>query len=156
MDHRFRGTEDIRPNGEAVPALEKPFLIMYDTDSEATYCLPVASKAVTDYVVYCVKSVIDELGYREVRIALKSDAAPELQQVREQVRNLRTAPTTPIDVPVKESEINGAVERAFMLGRDNLGQSEIMSRARLLRLTIARWMRSIRYGICAPGVRRRS
>ena len=56
--------------------------------------------------------MIDELGYSEVWIALKSDAAPELQQFREQARNLRTAPTTPIDVPVKESKINGEVERA--------------------------------------------
>ena len=42
-----------------------------------------------------------------------SDAAPELQQIREQVRNVRMAPTTPIDVPVKESNMNGAVERAL-------------------------------------------
>ena len=50
--------------------------------------------------------------YSEFRIELKSDAAPELQQIREQGRNLRTAPTTPIDVPVKEWKMNGAVERA--------------------------------------------
>ena len=100
------------PDGSAIPALDNPFLIMYDADSEAIYCLPVASKAVTEYVVYCVKSVIDELGYGDVRIALKSDAAAELQQLREQVRSLRRAPTTPIDVPVQESKMNGAVERA--------------------------------------------
>ena len=106
LDHCFLG-----PDGAAVPALKNPFLIMYDADSEAIYCLPVASKAVTDYIVYCVKSVIGELGYSEVRIALKSGAAPELQQIREQVWNLRNAPTTPIDVPVKESKMNSAVER---------------------------------------------
>ena len=99
LDHCFLGSEDLGPDGTAIHALENPFLIMYDADSEAIYCLPVASKAVTDYVVYCVKSVIDELGYSEVRIALKSDAAPELQQIREKVRDLRTAPATPIDVP---------------------------------------------------------
>lgn len=85
---------------------------MYDAEPEAIYCLPVASKAVTDYVVYCVKSVIDELGYSEVRIAMNSDAAPELQQIRERVRDLRIASTTPIVVPVKESKMNSAVERA--------------------------------------------
>ena len=86
-------------------------IIMFDADSGAIYCLPVASKAVTDCVVYCVKSVIDELGYSEVRIALKNGSAPELQQIREQIRNLRIAPTTPTDVPVKESNMNGAVEQ---------------------------------------------
>ena len=104
------------PDGAAIPALENPFLIVYGADSEAIYCLPVASKAVGDYVVYCIKSVIDELGYSEVQIALKSDAAPELQQIREQVRNFRTAPTTPIDVPVKETKMNGAVERRLAAG----------------------------------------
>ena len=74
--------------------------------------MPVASKAVNKYVVYCVKCVIDELGDIEVRIALKSHAAPELLQIRAQFRNLRNAPTTPIDVPGKESKMNGAVERA--------------------------------------------
>ena len=114
MDHCCLGSEDAGPDGEAVPALKKPFLIMYDVDSEAIYCLLGASKAVNEYVVYCVKSVIDELGYNEVRIAFKSDAAPELLQTREQVRNLRSAPTTPINVPVKESKMNGVVERAAM------------------------------------------
>ena len=112
LDHFFLGSEDAGPGGEAFPALENPFLIIYDADSEAIYRLPVASKAVTEYVVYCVEYVIGELGCNEVRIALTSDAAPELKQIREQVRDLRTAPTTPIDVPVKESKMNGAVERA--------------------------------------------
>ena len=85
---------------------------MYDADSETIYNLPVESKAVTEYVVYCVKSVIDELGYGDVRIALKNDAAPELVQLRDEVRKLRSAPTTPIDVPVQESKMSGAVERA--------------------------------------------
>ena len=81
-DHCFLGSEDQGPDGEAVPALETPFLIMYDADSDAIYSLPVSSKAVAEQVVYCVKKVI-ELGYREVRIAFKSDAALELKQIRE-------------------------------------------------------------------------
>ena len=75
--------------------------------------MPVASKAVINYVVYRGKSVIDELGYSDVRIAPESDALPELQHTWEQVRNLWTAPATAIDVPVQESKINGAVERAI-------------------------------------------
>ena len=47
-----------------------------------------------------------------MRISLKSDAASELQQIRDNVRNLRTAPTTLIDVPFEESKMNGTVERA--------------------------------------------
>ena len=58
LDHCLLGSEDQGSDGEAVPARENPFFID-DVDSEAIYCLPGASKAVTDYVVYCVKSVID-------------------------------------------------------------------------------------------------
>ena len=112
LDHCFPGTEDSGEDGASVPALENPFLVMYDADSEAIYCLPVATKGVNSYVVQCVKSVIDELGYSDVRIALKNDAAPELIQLREQVRQIRNAPTASIDVPVQESRMNGAVERA--------------------------------------------
>ena len=112
LDHCFMGSEDSGEDGVPTPALENPCLIMYDADSEAIYCLPVASKAVSEYIVHCVKAVIDELGYGDVRIALKHDAAPELIALRQQVRELRTAPTTPIDVPVQESKMNGAVERA--------------------------------------------
>ena len=80
LDHCFLGSEGQGPDGAAVPALQNSFLHMYDVDAEAIYCLPRASKAVTEYVMYCVKSVL--LGYSEVRIAFKSDAAPELQQLR--------------------------------------------------------------------------
>ena len=59
LDRCFLGSEDAGPDGEAVPALENPLLIMYDAYSEAIYCLPVASEAVTEYVVYCVRSVTD-------------------------------------------------------------------------------------------------
>ena len=72
LDHCFPGTEDAGPNCAAVSALDKPFLFMYDPDLEAIYCLPLASKAVTDYVVYFVKSVIDELGYSDVRMHLRA------------------------------------------------------------------------------------
>ena len=51
LDHCFLGSEDAGPHGAAVPALDKPLLVMYDADSEAIYCLPVASKEVTDFVV---------------------------------------------------------------------------------------------------------
>ena len=105
------------------------------------------------FVVYCVKSVIDELGHSDVRIALKSDAAPELQQIREQVRNLRTVPTTPIDVAVQESKTNGAVGRAS--GKDNVVRFVIMSKARLGSWE-ARSMRCILFGNGVLGGIRRS
>ena len=54
------------------------FLILYDADSESLYCIPVVMKAVTDSVVRCVVALIDELGYGQIKISIKSDRAPEL------------------------------------------------------------------------------
>ena len=51
LDHCCLGSENVGPDGEAVPALENPLLIMHDVDSEAIYCLQVLSKAVTEYVM---------------------------------------------------------------------------------------------------------
>ena len=51
LDHCFLGSQDAEPDVEAGLAVGNPFLTMYDADSEASYCLPVASKAETDYVV---------------------------------------------------------------------------------------------------------
>ena len=76
-------------------------MILYDSDTEAIYGIPVSSKACTDYVIHLVKSIIDELGYGDVKIALKCDAAPELLLLRQRLREIRPVPTVPIDVPVK-------------------------------------------------------
>ena len=43
---------------------------------------------------------------------MKCDQAPELKELRRQVSLKRSAPTVPIDVPVRESKANGAVENA--------------------------------------------
>ena len=83
LDHCFLGADAIDTGGfGAVEALSNPFLILYDADTEAIYSLPVSTKACTDYVVYVVRSIIEELGYGEVRISLKCDAAPELGLLR--------------------------------------------------------------------------
>ena len=53
-----------------------------------------------------------ELGYGELKIVIKCDQARELQELRRAVANSRSAPTVPIDVPVRESKANGAMEKA--------------------------------------------
>ena len=57
-------------------------------------------------------NVINELGYGGVKVAIKCDAAPGLRALRRMVSAQRSAPTVPLDVPVRESKGNGAVERA--------------------------------------------
>ena len=111
FDHCFLGAEGDE-DGTTVAASGNPFLIMYDADSETIYAIPVATKAVTQWLVVCVHALIEELGYGQVKVAVKCDQAPELQSLRSRLGALRSAPTVPIDVPVKESKMIGAVERA--------------------------------------------
>ena len=49
------------------------------------------------------------LGYSGLPVSMKRDAVPELDEIRRQVAALRTA--VPIDVPVRPSKGNGAVEK---------------------------------------------
>ena len=104
LDHRFLGSEE---DAESAPS--SPYLIVSDNASEALYALAVPDKACHPWVVEYVYQVIEELGYGGTRIASKSDIALELRQ---QVAAKRSAPTVPLNVPVRESKANGAVENA--------------------------------------------
>ena len=105
VDHCFLGSER---DTEETP--ERPFLILHDSRSESLYCIPVQSKETTEWVVLCVKAIVDELGYAGLRIGFKSDNARELLALRRRLSELRTAEAVPIQVPVRVSQSNGAVE----------------------------------------------
>ena len=64
------------------------------------------------WVVEYVTRVIAELGYGGTSVAIKVDGAPDLQDLRRHVMAKRSAPTVPLDVPVRESKANGAVKDA--------------------------------------------
>ena len=107
LDHCFLGSE----MSEEM-ARSHPFLVVYDNETEGVFAICVPSKATRPWVVQYVKNVIYELGYREMKISLKSDGARELHDLWQAVAASRRHPTLPIDVPTKESKGNGAMERA--------------------------------------------
>ena len=107
MDHCFLGSAE-----DEGKAHSSPFLILFDSETEAIYAIAVSEKAVRPWVVDFVVNVLSELGYAGVMVAMKHDKAPELLDLRRQVSARRAAPTVPIDVPVRESKANGAVEKA--------------------------------------------
>ena len=86
--------------------------MIYDADAEAIYAVAVPDKSVVDWVVEYIYMVICELGYEGVKIGIKCDAAKELREYRRLVAAKRSKPTIPLDVPVRESKGNGAVEKA--------------------------------------------
>ena len=107
LDHCFLGSAD-----DDEKALSSPFLVLFDSDTEASYAIAVPDKAAKPWIVEYIVNILIELGYGGVKIAMKHDAALELRELRRQVSARRSAQTVPIDVPVRESKANGAVEKA--------------------------------------------
>ena len=57
-------------------------------------------------------ALFKKIGDGGIRIVIKMDNAIELLDHRRQVMARRSAPTVPLDVAVRESKANGAVENA--------------------------------------------
>ena len=77
------------------------------------FVIALISKEYKEWLVQYIVAILSELGYGGTRIAIKCDQAPELQKIRREIAARRTAATVPLDVPVKESKGNGAVEKAI-------------------------------------------
>ena len=107
MDHCFLGTA-----GDEEKALTNPFLILVDSETEAIFAIAVPDKAPRPWIVEYVVGILNDLGYVGMKIAIKHDQAAELRELRRQISVRRSVPTVPIDVPVRESKANGAVEKA--------------------------------------------
>jgi hypothetical protein len=109
FDHCFLGSVvDV----DEKKAHGSPFLVLFDSKTEAVYAIVVAEKACKPWIVEYVCNVMNELGYSGVKVALKSDTAPELRELKNLVAAKRYCPTVSLEVPARESKANGAVERA--------------------------------------------
>ena len=70
FDHCFLGSKT-----DDESAHRNPFLVIYDNETEAIFAIAVPSKAVKPWIVEYVRNIIYELGYAEVKIAIKIDRA---------------------------------------------------------------------------------
>ena len=70
------------------------------------------SKQTKMWIVEYVKNIIYELGYGQVKIAIKSDRARSLQELGRAIADSRDAATVPIDAPARESKAHGGMEKA--------------------------------------------
>ena len=106
FDYCFMVDEE---KSEDTPAV----LVMWDDNHECLWALPVESKGPIEYVVKWVNDKLDAIGYRGTPLTLKSDQEPAIKALKAAVAARRVAPTTPVESPVRESQSNGAVERAI-------------------------------------------
>ena len=96
LDYCFLGT-----SADDESAHSNPFLVVFDSDTEAIYAVAVPDKACRPWIVEYLHMITVELGYDCVKIAIENDGAPELKELRRLVAAKRSQPTVPLDVLVR-------------------------------------------------------
>ena len=104
LDYCFMGDEA----SETAP----PVLSMWDDGHRALWALLVDNKGAIGYVVTWIVNKLTEAGYSGVDLTLKSDQEPAIMALKKAVALRRQAKTPMIESPVRESQSNGAIERA--------------------------------------------
>jgi hypothetical protein len=118
IDYAFLGVskgtsrEDrIRLESEAVAAGHTPTLVMFDSESRGIYAYAVTRKGYDERLCRQVVNDLDNLGYKD--IVLKSDQEPAIINLVEIIKANWNGNAVLENSPVRESEANGAVERAI-------------------------------------------
>ena len=96
-----------------------PVLIAVDQITKAIWALEVDAKGVdTGAGVEWLYGKLKHSGYEGVKITLRSDQEPSIVAVKDALSVRRAAPTAFIESPVRQSKMNGLVERAVRNWRD--------------------------------------
>jgi hypothetical protein len=118
LDYAFLGVskgvsrEDrLKLETEAVAAGHTPTLVMFDSESRGIYAYATARKGYNELLCRQVVNDLDNLGYKD--IVLKSDQEPALINLLETIKAAWNGNSVLENSPVRESEANGAVERAI-------------------------------------------
>ena len=96
---------------EAMKAGNTPTLVMFDAESKSIFAYVVDKKGADDRVCRRVVTDLDNLGYKE--IVLKGDQEPALAGLMAVIKANWDGDAAMENSPVRESEGNGAVERAI-------------------------------------------
>ena len=91
-------------------------MAMVDHNHGRVFAYTVPRKGVTGEAEWISSRIIrdiDNMGYKNVCVQVKSDQEPAIVAVQEYIRFNRDSPTIPINSPVGESECNGRVENAI-------------------------------------------
>ena len=105
MDYCFMG------DGET-EAKENPILTTYDNNTGSLHTYVVKKKGVVMWLPKAIGSDLEHMGYKGCRVSVKSDQENSVMAVKRSVAEWRSAPTSMIEAPVRESKCNGKMERA--------------------------------------------
>ena len=112
-DYAFMVSEEIEEGMQ-------PTLIMFDDDKMACLALGVQQKGVTEAITKYVVDVLDQSGYRGVKITIKTDQEASIMALKKAVAATRVGETVPIESPVRASKSNGMMEGAVKLWQEQL------------------------------------
>ena len=107
---RDREEQGEEAQDDAVPAGNRPTLILHDSASSAIFALVVSRKGVAHDAVARATSILDSLGYG--RLVLKSDQEPSVVAVMNAIKANWNGDVVPEESPAYRPQGNGAAERA--------------------------------------------
>ena len=87
-------------------------LVMIDHNHGRVSSYSVPQKGIVGEVGWVPRD-LDNMGYKDVTIQIKSDQEPAIVAIQAYIRLNRISPSIPINSPVGESECNGRVENAI-------------------------------------------
>ena len=108
MDYAF-------PGDEKVPADDNPVLCTYDNAIDGIHVYVTKKKGVTMWIAKAIGTDLETAGYGGVRVCLKSDQEEAILSVKKAVADWRSAPTSMIEAPARESQANGKMEKAVQM-----------------------------------------
>lgn len=106
IDYTFVGTRTIK-------AGRNPHLAIFDNEGGGLKVFRTRKKGVIFWVIKALMGFIATAGFQACRIAIKCDNETSIVAIRNALMRAREAPTVPLNVPVRESKPNGAMERAI-------------------------------------------
>lgn len=139
IDFTFMGTSKIK-------AQSNPYFILYDNETGTFKSYRTRRRGVVRWVIDALIKDLESMGYAQCKICIRCDRESSLLAIRRAlIRKRKNVQTVPLDVPVRESKSNGAMERAI---RTWQGEFRTLKECLQLKIgepipinsTIAEWM----------------
>ena len=105
LDYAFMTAEEV---GEDMC----PVLVGFDHNSKGIWALAVDQKGATRSSTKWVTGKIDEAGCAGIRVSIRSDQEESIMALKKAVAVYRQSETVLLESPVRDSQANGAAERA--------------------------------------------
>ena len=105
LDYFFFGDDKVKAD-------DTPMLCTYDNATDSIHAYVTKKKGVNMWIAKAVGTDLESTGYGGVRVCLKSDQEESVLAVKTAIAERRSAPTSMMESPARESKSNGKMERA--------------------------------------------